>query len=255
MPNEEVYANPTVTQVIFQIRFPNLFNIASRIGDLQIKIMNRFPESKLLQSRSILIADLGPDAKLGDIPEPPETPGVQTIWQFLSPEGVKLDITTSSLSLVSTQHKTYSAPGATPRFREAIEFTVTRFLDVLQLPLLTRIGLRYIDHCPLPPSLTNAAFLDYYLTTFPLNRFPISDAIEMSFVTRIRRGEHFLRFSESLNTKSQPPKYILDFDGYAENTKSDTFLSTTDSLHELIHTEYETFIKDPVRTHMREPEA
>jgi len=254
MPNEEVYAHPTVTQVIFQIRFPNLFNIASRIGDLQIKIMNRFPESNLLQSRSILIADLGPDAKLGDIPEPPQTPGAQTIWQFLSPEGVKLDITTSTLSLSSKQHKTYHVAGAEPQFREAIEFTVTRFLDVLQLPLLTRIGLRYIDHCPLP-NLTNAAFSAYYLTTFPLDRFPISDALEMSFVTRIRRRGHFLRFSESLNTGSQPPKYILDFDGYAENTKSDAFLSTTDSLHDLIHTEYEDFIKNPVRTHMRKPEA
>jgi hypothetical protein len=111
-----------------------------------------------------------------------------------------------------------------------------------------------VDHCPLP-DLTNDAFSAYYHTTFPLNHFPISDAIDMSFTTRVRKGGHFLRFSESLDTTSSPPKYILDFDGYTENTKSDAYLPTADTLHDLIHTEYEAFIRDPVRDHMRKPKA
>jgi len=45
MQINEVFPNPTVKQVIFQIRFPNLFYLESKIGEYQLKIMQRFPES------------------------------------------------------------------------------------------------------------------------------------------------------------------------------------------------------------------
>lgn len=38
MPINEVFVNPTVKQVIFQVKFPNLFFIESKIGDIQLKI-------------------------------------------------------------------------------------------------------------------------------------------------------------------------------------------------------------------------
>jgi hypothetical protein len=39
MAIEEVFPNPTVKQVAFEIRFPNLFYLESKIGELQVKIM------------------------------------------------------------------------------------------------------------------------------------------------------------------------------------------------------------------------
>ena len=48
MSINEIFPKPTVTQVIFQIRFPNLFFIENKIGDLQLKIMKEFPHSKLI---------------------------------------------------------------------------------------------------------------------------------------------------------------------------------------------------------------
>jgi hypothetical protein len=50
LEKDEVFPNPTVKTVIFQIRYPNLFYIESRIGDIQVKIMDDFPESSLLFS-------------------------------------------------------------------------------------------------------------------------------------------------------------------------------------------------------------
>ena len=47
----EIFSNPTVKKVIFQIRFPNLFFIENKIGDFQLKIMGMFPESKLIFRR------------------------------------------------------------------------------------------------------------------------------------------------------------------------------------------------------------
>jgi len=252
MPEHEIYARPTVNQVIFQIRFPNLFYIATKIGDFQLKIMERFPESKLLQQRGIVIAELGPEASLRDLPEPPSHVGLQTIWQFCSPEGVKLGVTSNSLDLSSSQHKTYNAPGPHPRFRDAIEFATNHFLGLTEIPVISRIGLRYIDNCLLP-ELNNNAFSAYYNTTFPLKRYPISDATEMNFATRVRRGSYSLRFAESFVAEPSPARLTLDFDGSAENLKAENYLQTADALHDLVHDEYERFIRDPVRETMRKP--
>jgi hypothetical protein len=50
---KEIFPNPTVKQVIFQIRFPNLFYIENKIGDFQLKIMKEFPKSAIAISKTI----------------------------------------------------------------------------------------------------------------------------------------------------------------------------------------------------------
>lgn len=47
----EVFPNPTVKQVVFQITFPHLFYMEQKIGELQVKIMRMFPKSSLLYRR------------------------------------------------------------------------------------------------------------------------------------------------------------------------------------------------------------
>lgn len=56
MAINEVFPNPTVKQVIFQVRFPNLFYIESRMGEFQLKVMKDFPKSSMALTRQILIA-------------------------------------------------------------------------------------------------------------------------------------------------------------------------------------------------------
>ena len=77
----EIFPNPTVKQVIFQIKFPNLFYLESKIGDFQTKILSTFPESALLFRRKIVFAELGPKGKLEELPESQEEQG-NKIWQF-----------------------------------------------------------------------------------------------------------------------------------------------------------------------------
>ena len=55
---DEIFPNPTVKQVVFQIVFPNLFYIENKIGELQLKIMTEFPESTLLHRRQFAWADI-----------------------------------------------------------------------------------------------------------------------------------------------------------------------------------------------------
>jgi uncharacterized protein (TIGR04255 family) len=251
MARSEVYRNPTVKRVIFQIRFPNLFYMESKIGDYQMRVMERFPESSLAYQRNILIADVGPDVSIGEIPRPTDDAQVSKIWRFRSPDAVELNIHTNSLDISSTVHKTYNNQQVGPRFRDVIELAVSTLIELTSIPVLSRIGLRYVDECPVPER-TNEAYGNWYSTAFPLGRFPISDALEMLFIGRVRRGKHYLTYREQFWYKDGKPRLTLDFDGYAENVRATDYLTIADELHGVISEEYEErTIKEPVRQYMR----
>lgn len=246
----EVFPHPTVKKVIFQIRYPNLFYIENKIGDLQMKIMKEFPESSLLYRQRVLFADFGPDVKIEKeaIDKPEES--AAKIWQFKSPDKYQLNVLSNSLDISSDFHKTYNNPESEIKFRDTIEIALNSFFEVTQVPVIKRIGLRYIDECPIP-SKNSKQFKEYYKTTFPLGRFKLEDAREMQFKTVVSRGNNYLRFIEKLVTVDDEYKLILDFDGFCENIDPSDCLSVTDKLHDLITKEYEKSLKEPVFEYMR----
>ncbi|MEK9137489.1 MAG: TIGR04255 family protein [Bacteroidota bacterium] len=247
----EIFPNPTVKQVAFEIRFPNLFYLENKIGDVQVKVMSQFPESALLFRRQIVVADLGPGAKTEDIESQVDKGFATKIWRFRSPKGIELDVSTDSLVLRSVHHKTYNLEGA-DKFRDIMKFAVDSFIDVTAVPVLSRIGLRYIDECPIP-SKDNRTFRSYYNSTFPLDRFDLSSATEMGFQAAVRVGDHYLRYVESLK-QIEPDKYvlILDFDGFATKIAPKDYLTVADALHATIAHAYETTIREPVLEYMRQ---
>ena len=250
MPINEVFPNPTVKQVIFQIRFPNLFYIESKIGEFQMRIMEQFPESSMLFRQQLVFADIGPNTKVEEVAAQTKEQGGKKIWQFNSPQKMKLNVLTDSLDLTSQFHKTYKNPGAPYKFRDAIEFVLNNFFEVTQIPVIHRIGLRYIDECPVVER-NNEVFQAYYNTTFPVERFAIEDVDEMVFKSVIRRGEYRVRYVEALQPIDKGAKLILDFDAYKMNVPAEDCLTATDSLHDIISEEYEKTIKAPVFDYMR----
>jgi uncharacterized protein (TIGR04255 family) len=157
------------------------------------------------------------------------------------------------LNIVSKHHKTYNLEGA-DKFKDIIKFVLDPFLKITSIPSINRIGLRYIDECPIPAK-EDTIFKSYYNTTFPLDRFSLADATGMEFKTIVKSGEHFIRYVEILKKKAKDdPSYILvlDFDGFANNIKSEHYLTVTDALHSLISNEYEKSIKQPVIDYMRQ---
>jgi len=246
---KEVFPNPTVKQVIFQIRFPNLFFIENKVGDLQLRIMKEFPKSSMLFRRQFVIVDVGPRQKLEDIPIRSDEEYGKKIWLFESDKRYKLSVLSDSLDITSEYHKTYNL-GESDRFRDIIKFTVDNFLEVVSIPTITRIGLRYVDECPLP-SKNNETFKSYYDSVFPIDRFSIADANEMFFRTTVKKGDFQLTYMESLQKPKDEYKLILDFDGFMTNIPSEKYLEVTDKLHEIISDEYERTIKEPVYEYMR----
>ncbi|MBF0552783.1 MAG: TIGR04255 family protein, partial [Deltaproteobacteria bacterium] len=121
---------------------------------------------------------------------------------------------------------------------------------VTGIPIINRVGLRYVDECPMFER-TNESFKSLYNTTFPITRFAIQDAHEMFFNTLIKRGDYRLRYVEALQPKEKGGKLTLDFDAYMTNVNADDLLTVTDDLHDLILAEYEKTIKNPIIEYMR----
>lgn len=237
MTINEVFPNPTAKQVVFQIRFPNLFYMENRIGDLQLKIMKEFPQSALLFRRQVVFADIGPEGKLENVPGDLDKEAGKKIWQFKSEKNFQLNVLSDSLDITSEYHKTYNLEGG-DKFRDIIKFVLDRFFEVTSMPIINRIGLRYIDECPIP-SKDNSTFKSYYNSIFPLDRFNLADINEMDFKTMIRKGDYYLRYIESLQKVEDEYKLFLDFDGFAENINPIDYLTVTDDLHTIILEELE----------------
>ncbi|MFA6372336.1 MAG: TIGR04255 family protein [Methanothrix sp.] len=245
----EIFPNPTVRQVIFQITFPNLFYLEGRIGSIQQKIMNEFPKSELIYRKRLLLGNIGPELKID--PKDAENVPASKIWQFESRNKTKLSITTNSLDMTSEFHKTYNlGEEEGKKFRHAIENAVGAFIEIAELPIINRIGLRYIDFCPLPKR-NNKTLKKYYNSKFPLNKFEIADAETMAFQTIVKKGQYNLGYMETLKQVDGEDKIILDFDGSATDIKASEYLATTDKLHDLISEAFAETIRDPVYDHMR----
>ncbi len=250
VPITEVFVRPTVRQVVFQVRFPSLFFMETKIGDFQLKIMRDFPKSSLVVRRQIVVVETGERNKLEDVPGEADDIGGKRIWQFSTGDDrVRLSVLESSLDITSEEHKTYNL-GTEKRFRDAIKMAVDNFIAVTGVPIFSRIGLRYIDECPVP-AVNNEMFLSWYNTSLNLSRFDLSEVLEMSFRARRRRGEHFFRYEESFRVEDGTPKLSLDFDGYAQNIDSARYLDVTDDLHGMLSKEFEVSLKTPVFQYMR----
>ena len=246
----EIFPNPTVKQVIFEIRFPMLFFMENKVGDLQLKVMNEFPKPALIFERQFVILDKGQKGKLEELPPKTDEKFGRKIWEFKSDKDYKFNVTSSSLSITSKYHKTYNL-GDGDKFRDVIKFVLDNFFEVISIPTVNRLGLRYIDHCPLP-SKDNETFRSYYKSVFPIDRFNIADAKEMFFRTAVRRNGFNLIYMERLRKIKDEYKLILDFDGFATNIRSEEYLKVTDELHRIILEEYEATIKKPVYEYMRQ---
>jgi uncharacterized protein (TIGR04255 family) len=249
----EVFPFPTVKEVAFEIRFPHLFSIENKIGDFQDKIIMQFPDSRQVLRRQVMFADTGLEGKFENVPvkDESERDTVRKIWVFKSKEKIEVRVQTNSIAIVSQQHKTYNNPCSEKKFRDVIEFVVGNFFKTINVPIISRIGLRYIDECPLP-SKNNETLEKLYVSTFPINRFPIKDANTIYFSIDTLRENHRLVYQEGLIKNVQGQEALmLDFDGFEIDIASTDFLKVADELHGIIEKEYFSIIKEPIKQYMR----
>jgi uncharacterized protein (TIGR04255 family) len=247
---DEIYNYPTVKQVIFQIKFANLFFIENKIGEFQLKIMDEFPESQLGFSRQFLVMNVGPTGKPEDIIKDQQD-GVKKIWTFKSPKKYQMNVTSDSLDITSEYHKTYKNPASDNKFRDVIELALKNFFEITKIPSIKRVGLRYIDQCPIKAK-DNVTFRTYFNTTLPIDVFNLKDAKSMNFEVLTKKGDYDFHYSEALIIDDKKEySLIMDFDGSAQNIKFENVLKCTDGIYDLISSEWKNRIKEPLRQYMR----
>ncbi len=251
MVTREMFKNSTVKEVAFEVKFPNLFFIETKIPDYQMKIMDTFIESNLLIRQQIaILKDIGSNIEKENASDSNENV-FEKIWQFKTEDGTVLNIKSNSLSIISPNYKTYNLGTTGENFRDLIKFTVDNLLNIVPISMFTRIGFRYINECPIF-KLTKEDFEKSYNTAFPLSKFSIMDATEMDFKAVVKKDGSFLRYVESLQTSSDDKKVlIIDTDGFKENIKTTDYLQTTDKLHDILYTEFVNTVKEPVLRYMR----
>jgi uncharacterized protein (TIGR04255 family) len=247
MDTDEVYTNPTVKQVIFQIKFPSLFYIETKVGEFQLRIMKEFPKSEAVVQKQLVFAEV----KQGEKVEPVPDLGTGKIWKFISESGTELQVRNDSVTLSSEHHSSYASGELGQQFREVIHFAITQFLDTVQVPVLTRIGLRYVDYCPVT-SMRNTSFNRFYNSCLPVKRFPL-DSMSSAAVTVITSlADGFgLIYKEQLVVEDR--RLIVDIDAYHETSVPADYLTIADQLHQLTSNEFWRTAKEPLKNYMRKP--
>jgi len=240
MTSTEVYERPTLNSVHFEARYPTLFYLNDKIGELQLKIIDDFPKSSQIIQQDII---MGPD----NVPQSQEQ---IKIWRFeKSSQKTRIDIRSDRLIISSFEYKSYNFPGET-KFRDILEKTISNFLSVIPLTEFSRVGFRYIDHCPLEQKTTEY-FKGLYNPPFCIDRYKIEDIRDYALIIRVMQDRYSVTFRSGIQKAYDEEKYILDFDGFIENIPVNQYLTVADDLHELIKKEYNNNITDNLRAWMK----
>lgn len=251
MAANEVFPTPLVKQVAFEIRFPNLFFLESRIGEFQVQVMKDFPQSDLALRRNVMIiAGNAESPQLQELAKQQSSEAIEKIWQFKAESGMRLEISTRNLVLVSEKHSSYHE--GEKSFRSIVDKVLSEFFNLTQLPIVLRVGLRYTNECPLFDRTTKT-FDECYDSILPVDRFGLENLSQANCVAVAKTDEMQIQRMETLRFSTPSGDIlVLDLDASAENIASDKVITTPDKLHDLVAKEFRDAIGRPVIEYMRE---
>lgn len=243
----EIYPKAPLVEVAYEVRFPSLFYIHQMIGELQLELMDDFPNPSQYEGIQFTI-EMGEPGVPKLSAEDTEKP--KTCWQFKNESGkTRVRVNLDRLSIISNEYKSYNQPGDM-KFRDIISKVISKFTKKIPVKKFTRIGLRYIDHCPLEEK-TTSYFANYYLPIFDMDNYKIEDLIESHSTVRVKRDRFGLLFQCGINKVGNDYKYIMDFDGYALNVDVSNYLSVTDDLHIMLDNEFNSCTTEKFKQYMR----
>lgn len=241
---DEVFANSPLFEVAFEVRFPNLFYISQKIGEFQLDIVDDFPKSSQVFTQSFVIGEkkevISDKDNANPIPR----------WQFENETGkTRIMVYSDKLNIVSQEYKSYNHPSER-KFRDLITKILSIFTKVVPMKKFSRVGIRYIDHCPLE-SLNNEYFKKYYDPIFNIDKYKVENISDNFFMVNIKREQYNLLFQCGIRKLDGGYKYIMDYDGYATDIEANSCITTTDELRRLIKKEFLSNITEEFKQYMR----
>lgn len=241
---DEVFVNSPLFEVAFEVRFPNLFYISQRIGEFQLDIVDDFPKSSQVFTQSFVFGE-----KREVISDKDNVNAIPS-WQFVNETGkTRIMVYSNKLNIVSQEYKSYNHP-TERKFRDLITKILSVFTKTVPMKKFSRVGIRYIDHCPLE-SLNNEYFRKYYDPIFNIDKYKVENILDNFFLINIKREQYNLLFQGGIRKLDDGYKYIMDYDSYATDIEADSCINTTDELRRLIKKEFLSNITEEFKQYMR----
>jgi uncharacterized protein (TIGR04255 family) len=225
-------ANAPLREVICQVRFPCILRIAhEEPAEFQERIRARFPVLEVERGVVIEMEGIERGGRAGFSPP---------VYRFQNAdESRTVSLAPDFYALSTTEY------GHWADFADDLTYVAEAAQDVYAIPYATRIGLRYIN--VLDTTFTDSGEFDDVLdllreelTVMIRTEVILSPELALQQTQVTTNGDRF-KFRYGLIREGTPPepkepKFLLDFDHYAEgNLKLDDLLDRCDHYHKAIY--------------------
>ncbi len=196
---DEVFPNPAVREVAFEIRFSPRLRVNAELWKLQEQLVNEYPntvtESAVLQPGSAVLS----------------------VSVFQNPiTGRLIKVSQENVVVAFTKYTCFED------FKAEVLDKAEKFCSTFQVERVTRVGLRYVNNIVLQPSEEPAVLLRFVRPLIDFERVDVDSVEHFISEVRVRYGGHFV----TLRGAFFPPladrgrTYILDIDCHSDTEQA-----------------------------------
>jgi uncharacterized protein (TIGR04255 family) len=240
---------PPLSQVVFEVNFPNCFAVETRIAEYQKRVESRYPKSG-----AEYIVRLPAAVRFGKPPKE-EAIGLTPMRSFAfdNSKGSRIiRVSVVNFSLIVTDYLHFED------YVDALTEAFTPAIDIFQLQNVERIGLRYINQIPIPTQDAQVLYKKYVQS--PISAEAFSGHVPTNFLTEVSidlaSTERLTIRSGLLPSLPEVPTrtYLLDFDCYSRNItlSSQNLMHLLNKYHDAIEAQFTGAVTKEYWKHMAE---
>lgn len=193
---EEVFPNPPLREVAFEIRFTPRLRVQAEIWRLQDQLVNRYPQV----SAESAIQPNG---------------AVLNVSVFQDPEGGRvIKVSAQNFVIAFSRYTRFE------EFKEEVCERMQQFCSTFGISSFTRLGLRYVNEIALPTT-DPESLLKYVKPMADFRRFPIQQVEQFATELRAEYRGHMITLRGVL-LPGLLRTYILDIDCHTESERAAT---------------------------------
>lgn len=237
----EIFEKSLLVDVVFEARFPILLKIPRDIADFQESIIERFPNTNEIFEKRFFFNS-----------KESSEPNTGKIWEFINIDNVtRCKVFKNKFVLSSNKYKSWSEYNSKLGFKDILDFTLQKFLEVYTIKNFSRLGLRYINKIEIEQD-TSSWFKRFFIPLFNIEKYPIENLSENRVRLRVKKENSIeITIQSAFITENEKKYFYLDFDAFSVNVVIDEVNSKIESLHEFILNEFHSLITDECRKKMR----
>ncbi len=199
---DEVFPDPAVREVSFEIRFPPRLRVNAELWKLQDRLVEQYPN---VSTESVFVQPGG---------------GVLNLSVFQNPTtGRCIKVSQENFIVAFTKYTRFED------FKDEVAHKTGVFCETFGVTGLLRVGLRYVNNIGLPAAASTGLLLKYVRPFTDFDRVDIENVDQFLNEVRLRHFNHFVTLRGVLLPPLQDGRriYVLDIDchSFAQHTQAD----------------------------------